>query len=48
MSLYSLEGVIFGETEKLLDWLKGKGLLASTKDSEECNNGTAMVFTVRT
>ena len=47
MFLYSLGGVIFGE-KKVLDWLKGKGLLASTEDCEKCNNGTAMVFTART
>ena len=48
MSLYSLGGVIFGDKLKLIEWLQGKGLLASSKDCEKCNNGTNMVFRERT
>ena len=48
MSLFSLGALIFGDTIKLIDWLKNKGLLASSMDCQKCNNGTAMVFTERT
>ncbi len=48
MSLFSLGAIIFGDKIKLIDWLKNKGLLASSMDCQKCNNGTAMVFTERT
>ena len=48
MSLFSLGAIIFGEKVKLIDWLKGKGLLAVNKDCVKCNNGTNMTFVERT
>ena len=48
MSLFSLGAIIFGEKSKLIDWMKNKGLLASSMDCQKCNYGTAMVFRERT
>ena len=48
MSLFSFGAIIFGDKSKLIDWMKNKGLLASSMDCQKCTNGTAMVFTERT